>query len=197
MHPYVVTKINRLEDITEVYLEHKKKPLRFKPGQFVFIRFKGQNVPTEEHPFSISSGEELSVRYKVINGLKEGKSLAAPRTRFLYARACSVVTTGSGERFGIAMARPKRFAVKGSSVSSIAPSRRWTCQSSGFRMVSFCTPSFYLTPDVEREKNKIIVLPSRGREQRFNAAGLALRNLYSSFALYPTKPYSEDNASQS
>ena len=55
MHPYVVTKINRLGDITEVYLEHKKKPLRFKPGQFVFIRFKGQNVPTEEHPFSISS----------------------------------------------------------------------------------------------------------------------------------------------
>src|ERR1700747_2617866 len=46
----------------------------------------------------------------------------------------AVVRTG-GMRFGIRMARPKFFAVNGSTALSISPSRTCRCQSSGLRIV--------------------------------------------------------------
>src|SRR5579883_3080705 len=46
----------------------------------------------------------------------------------------AVVRTG-GIKFGIRMARPKCFAVYGSTALSISPSRTCRCQSSGLRMV--------------------------------------------------------------
>lgn len=46
--------------VVELELEPKKGKINFVPGQFVFIRFQGNGVSSESHPFSIASksGEE-------------------------------------------------------------------------------------------------------------------------------------------
>jgi len=36
--------------------QEKNQAVEYLPGQFGFFRFFGENIPTEEHPFSISSG---------------------------------------------------------------------------------------------------------------------------------------------
>jgi hypothetical protein len=54
--------------------------------------------------------------------------------RWRYAAAAATVVTG-GARLGMTMARANWRAVNSATASSIAPSRRWTCQSSGRRMV--------------------------------------------------------------
>ncbi len=53
---YTVTKVTSLtNDIYEIYLKPIKKPVRYYPGQFVFISFQDSWVRAEVHPFSISS----------------------------------------------------------------------------------------------------------------------------------------------
>jgi predicted ferric reductase len=41
---------------------HPKRPFRFAPGQFQFLRLHGAEVPAEEHPFSIASSPTRSDR---------------------------------------------------------------------------------------------------------------------------------------
>ena len=53
-HDYLVKKIRRLGEITEITLEPSGKPLSFKPGQFVFVSFNKRKMK-ETHPFTISS----------------------------------------------------------------------------------------------------------------------------------------------
>src|SRR5207248_5294812 len=54
--------------------------------------------------------------------------------RSRYPRAAATSVTG-GTRFGMTIARANWRAVHGNTVRSIAPSRKWTCQSSGRRIV--------------------------------------------------------------
>src|SRR3546814_4881426 len=54
--------------------------------------------------------------------------------RSRWAAALAMSGTGGG-RFGITIARANWRAVHGSTSRSIAPSRRWTCQSSGRAIV--------------------------------------------------------------
>jgi predicted ferric reductase len=42
-------------NVNTVFIKPFKKKLTYKPGQFVFIRFYSENLPNEEHPFTISS----------------------------------------------------------------------------------------------------------------------------------------------
>src|SRR6185312_8341602 len=62
----------------------------------------------------------------------------AASIRLRYSKACFAVVTG-GTRFGITMARAKHAAVKLTTDFRMSPSRKWTCQSSGRRMVSVFT----------------------------------------------------------
>ncbi|MGM0867593.1 MAG: ferredoxin reductase family protein [Bacillota bacterium] len=53
---YKVKEINHLNKKTvEVVLKPEKKQLNFKAGQFIFVRFKGDKVLSEPHPFTVSS----------------------------------------------------------------------------------------------------------------------------------------------
>src|SRR5207248_4765803 len=54
--------------------------------------------------------------------------------RSRYPRAAATSVTG-GTRFGMTIARANWRAVRGNTACSIAPSRKWTCQSSGRRIV--------------------------------------------------------------
>src|SRR5204862_2849263 len=54
--------------------------------------------------------------------------------RSRYPRAAATSVTG-GTRFGMTIARANWRAVHGNTACSIAPSRKWTCQSSGRRIV--------------------------------------------------------------
>ncbi|MBI2357098.1 ferric reductase-like transmembrane domain-containing protein [Candidatus Dojkabacteria bacterium] len=51
---YSVLRTKIVGDIVEVYLKPKRKKILPFPGQFVFVIFKGKNVTSEEHAFSIS-----------------------------------------------------------------------------------------------------------------------------------------------
>jgi len=53
---YNIIRVDKLaENITQIELEPKAKFISFIPGQFVFIKFKSNNLTQEAHPFSISS----------------------------------------------------------------------------------------------------------------------------------------------
>jgi predicted ferric reductase len=54
--PYVVETVRRLNGTTvEVVLQPRKKKLAFAAGQFLFVKFKGDKVLAEPHPFTVSS----------------------------------------------------------------------------------------------------------------------------------------------
>lgn len=56
-HDYRVANVRPLDDsVTEVTLEPAARPMRFTPGQFVFVTFYGGRLPEETHPFSMTSG---------------------------------------------------------------------------------------------------------------------------------------------
>src|SRR3569623_1886268 len=75
-----------------------------------------------------------SVRYSVISGVKSLPGGSAARMRAREAAAIALGGTG-GERFGMTIARANCRAGWCATASSMAPSRRWTCQSSGRRIV--------------------------------------------------------------
>lgn len=66
---YVIKKITPLNaTIIEVEIEPKDQIIKFKPGQFVFIRFLGGNVKKEIHPFSmVSAPSERNLKFIIKN----------------------------------------------------------------------------------------------------------------------------------
>lgn len=52
---YKISKIDSHENTFVLELEPEHKPLSYKSGQFVFIRFYNKKLSKEEHPFSIAS----------------------------------------------------------------------------------------------------------------------------------------------
>lgn len=52
---YGVESVSLRDKITLINLKPLRQPLRFKPGQFIFIRFLGNNISSEQHPFTIAS----------------------------------------------------------------------------------------------------------------------------------------------
>jgi predicted ferric reductase len=58
IYKYKISKISRLGDITEIYLTPTSKKLIFSAGQFVFVSFKQEYIPSESHPFTISSSPD-------------------------------------------------------------------------------------------------------------------------------------------
>ncbi|MWC30215.1 ferredoxin reductase family protein [Paenibacillus sp. MMS18-CY102] len=76
---YDVQEVNHLnKKAVEVVLKQaKKKQLNFKAGQFLFVRFKGNRVLSEPHPFTISSSpSETNIRLTI--------SAAGDYTQYLY-----------------------------------------------------------------------------------------------------------------
>jgi predicted ferric reductase len=57
-YEYKISKIIDRGEISDIFMKPQKKPMQFTPGQFAFIRFKGENIPPELHPFSLSSAPE-------------------------------------------------------------------------------------------------------------------------------------------
>jgi predicted ferric reductase len=59
---YRVTDVHRLDEyVTEIVMEPIGRPLRYAPGQFVFVSFRSAALRTELHPF------ELSVQRQVLS----------------------------------------------------------------------------------------------------------------------------------
>ena len=78
--PYTVAAVNRPNNsTTEVVMKAKGKPIKHAhAGQFLFVRFKGDKVLDEAHPFTISSAPhegELRVTVKAVGDF----------TRYLFA----------------------------------------------------------------------------------------------------------------
>jgi len=55
IYKYLIDRIERKEDVLEVYLKPITKVLKFIPGQFAFLQFESPGIEPEVHPFSISS----------------------------------------------------------------------------------------------------------------------------------------------
>jgi predicted ferric reductase len=96
--------------IIEIVMEPKKKPMRYKPGQFLFINFPDHQGLEEVHPFSITSAPEdpnLSIGIKalgdytkVLLGVKPGDKarIEGPfgRTSYVYVPNHSQVWIAGG-----------------------------------------------------------------------------------------------------
>ncbi|MFA6251389.1 MAG: ferric reductase-like transmembrane domain-containing protein [Candidatus Paceibacterota bacterium] len=55
---YKIINIKELnKEIIEIEMEPVKNKMTFQPGQFAFFSFLGEEIPSESHPFSISSSE--------------------------------------------------------------------------------------------------------------------------------------------
>ncbi len=52
---YTVEKIDKTEELFEIFLRPVDKSLKFKAGQFAFLQFLGSKISMESHPFTISS----------------------------------------------------------------------------------------------------------------------------------------------
>jgi predicted ferric reductase len=89
-----VVKLN--ENVLQIGLEAKDRELKFIPGQFVFIRFLGEGVSSESHPFTISSiPEDGKLEFNIkflgdftsqLKNLKEGDRamISKPYGKFSY-----------------------------------------------------------------------------------------------------------------
>ncbi len=68
-HRYIVSRIEKKgEMITEVYLKPLGKPMQFRGGQFVFLRFKLHGQLGEPHPYTIaSSAQDAEIRFCIKN----------------------------------------------------------------------------------------------------------------------------------
>ncbi len=55
-YDYVIESVNVKELVTIVTLKPLSNPLQHYAGQFAFVRFDSKAVPSEQHPFTISSG---------------------------------------------------------------------------------------------------------------------------------------------
>lgn len=84
-YEYCIDKTSLIGDVVEFLLKPKDRRIYFEPGQFVFVKIFSDNIPQEEHPFSISSSpiEEqirLSIRQsgdytKKLQQLKKGAKI--------------------------------------------------------------------------------------------------------------------------
>ncbi len=52
---YSVASVKQQNDFFEIVITPEHKPLSYKAGQFVFLRFYNENISKEAHPFSIAS----------------------------------------------------------------------------------------------------------------------------------------------
>lgn len=66
-HGYEVTSVQALSPtITELQLRPLGRPLHFRPGQFAFLRFRGEHIGGEPHPYSIASApDDRDLRFTV------------------------------------------------------------------------------------------------------------------------------------
>lgn len=65
-YDYNVTSIEHKNDIIELHLEPKEKPITFLPGQFAFVKIDSDGVLGQSHPFSISSTpSQTQVRFSI------------------------------------------------------------------------------------------------------------------------------------
>ncbi|NOZ80622.1 MAG: hypothetical protein GXP63_03020 [DPANN group archaeon] len=95
---YAVKSIRRKKDIFEITITPEHKPLSYKAGQFIFLRFYNEQIPKEAHPFSIASGsddhdivvvvKELGDYTRKLVHLREGDkvSVEGPYGRFDHKR---------------------------------------------------------------------------------------------------------------
>jgi predicted ferric reductase len=95
---YSVTSIRQKNEFFEIVISPEHKPVSYKAGQFVFLRFYNENVSKEAHPFSIASktdNEQITIVAKKLGDytsklayLKEGDkvSVEGPYGRFNYKR---------------------------------------------------------------------------------------------------------------
>jgi len=68
-YSYTVKKTIRLGNIVEIYLTTSGPKLNYHPGQYLFLTLHQQYLPTESHPFSISSSpydEDIRLSVKVL-----------------------------------------------------------------------------------------------------------------------------------
>jgi len=58
---YVVARLEEQpDDITEIFLKPKRRALKSKPGQFIYLSLESETIGVEAHPFSISNAPEDS-----------------------------------------------------------------------------------------------------------------------------------------
>ncbi len=78
---YVVESITRTEDVFSIYLKPDSLPIKYIPGQFIYIRFDNPKLGNEMHPFSFSSApweDGIRVSAKILGDYTKKLSELAP-----------------------------------------------------------------------------------------------------------------------
>jgi len=80
---YFVESAVTKEKITQIRLTPKNKPIQFKSGQFIFVKFKDKNLTKEQHPFSIASSpssKNLTIMVKSLGDFTSSLKNLKPQT---------------------------------------------------------------------------------------------------------------------
>jgi len=95
---YKVKSINQKKDVFKIVISPEHKPILYKAGQFIFVRFYNENISKEAHPFSIASktdDDNITIVAKMLGdytnklgNLKNGDkvSVEGPYGKFNYKR---------------------------------------------------------------------------------------------------------------
>jgi len=95
---YSISSIKQKKDVFKIVLSPEHKPLSYKAGQFIFVRFYNENISKEAHPFSIASktdSNDITIVAKMLGDytsklghLKKGDkvSVEGPYGKFNYKR---------------------------------------------------------------------------------------------------------------
>ncbi len=83
-YKYQIVKIEKHDDIFNVFMKPINKSLKFKSGQFVYVSFKSKEISNERHPFCITSvPDDNFIRFSIkelgdftnnLDGLKIGET---------------------------------------------------------------------------------------------------------------------------
>lgn len=81
---YTVEEVTKIApDVVEIAMAPRAQPMRFVPGQFALVRFRGGGVWPEAHPFSVASGvseARLRIVVKALGDFTEGIGRLRPGT---------------------------------------------------------------------------------------------------------------------
>ncbi|MFA5877948.1 MAG: ferric reductase-like transmembrane domain-containing protein [Candidatus Staskawiczbacteria bacterium] len=84
-YEYLVKEVNILSDkIVEIVMSPVKNPIKYLPGQFVFVSFHGKLISSESHPYSISSIQpvrDLRILVKALGDYTSKINNLSPGTR--------------------------------------------------------------------------------------------------------------------
>lgn len=191
---YLVKDVKQLPAKTvEITMVPKGKPIKYGPGQFIFISFHGRGISSEQHPFSISSSpkdSELKVLVKALGDytsqlhklpLGSLAKVEGPFGKLVYSNVKnkSQVWIGGGSGIAPFLGMARNFALAGEhydiDLYYCAPSKKELVCAEDFAAASACSfGKFKFVPFCQNTRGFITAEKIQKLSRNFNKRDIFL-----------------------